>query len=1789
VAIRRNPPGSGGVRKQARREVVGGAKANKPAEAKPASELDRAHDARSATDILAIDESEQLEHLQAVLGEERLLSADTHAAQASTPMALRVMAMQEADALAVDSSSAASLLDAAKKGVDDTVDPELGLLHKKSKLKGAAAQPAGLDGVQPLKDTTKLEGDGYTAQGDAQLGLKTGGAKGAVTSKSELDGGTQTVNANAGAQATGKGVKVDAGGQLSRERTLDDGSKVAAQAGGGLHVDESGNVKVDAKGTAGVDKELSDGSTVKASGQAGVSLAGGQVNVDVGVDAQRSSTVEETLADGGKRTTTTVEKAKGSVKSMDFSGERSTTVKTERALDDGVTVTDETRRGVRGSFKQRSVEGFYGSTHARTEGDVTDKRIVEGTAGLKGVKGKVTVEQKDASTGQGQRRTGEAGFDLTSLSVGASSVDLDREVAPDGTNKEVQRGVEGKGRLHRLGFDVDVQFKDSDGQAGSRYQGGDVRYDPTGLSVGRTHGHQDATGESSGGREGVKLKQDQMGVTIGRDRTQHLTERETLQSSTTFDLLLGNRKASGAVESVRTRSKLDDEGVLQQTSTFARVAGHAEAYREVADKGPATSDAPELAGKHVVELHQKVEGGGGAFVGQLSAGIGLYGGLQVSKGSEVFYRTHQDPERAAASAKDDESRSLAGRAKRRIVGASLTNNRLALPDLSRPDTLKVHDVLEVHTRGSVDASVGVLAFGLRGGVQTQLKGEFALRVKKTAKDVVELDVTPTRLTGMRANGGVVLADLSAGRVSARALRQTFRFDLSSETGRAAYQRALHGELPGGLAAGDVSAKDDGMDAFARADMPAGVSRLRLEKLEVRETDVKGQAGWMFVSVGRRRAKRTTDHVVTDGEVAVNLHGRTVEQRRKTLLSGDEVRGVTGSLRGVTALDADGRKVSTFDSLTLTAQFSDSKLTGRELNRETVDDVNACFGLALPQAERKGKKESSDVQVSVKLLPDALGHVAGASDAQLEATAEARGASVGALRRLRDDVALATDPTDAARAVQSWVADHGVEGMGAVVHLADLTSSLELKSASSAYDKPLESAKTLRSRWESKPWSADASRSALRERWGALVDTQDALLDGVARAADDPFLASAPAKREALQEQLTQQAEALEPLLDLSALSHADALTIYQKVDRGWTSKRDARLLARLHKDVGFTRLDAGLRTAKATSVRTPSEGVHIRTKSVADRRLLTIFGDERTQVSAQTRTVRGPDGGHAVDGMRLVAEIVDERSRGSEVNQEMVADVNAAFGTKLAGIGGRDRLRGSRRTLTVERTLDASDLERLGSLAGPAAQRAARGAPSSRRVVALADKLRAQPNDQGVAWAIEAHVQKHGLDGMGDVHRLLGGEVIVTHSTDAHSRAAVQADEVLAAHTEPLQAGAKNKDIAARFEAVHRAWDGIGAARAMLATDTLLSPEQKAEAEARLEAAEDKLDGALDTRHLSHDDAARLVAQLERGWTSRYENKAIERLREDAGLTSVTSKNGTIVASAVRERAGGVVEIHSAHSRPRLSSGAERLSLEAVRSREPGAPLTLSATFHDSKEKDGDLSGDVVARLNQAYGLDLSPARTTGDGSARSVVVRSTLDGAALGRVIDADGSRVVALARECGVDRDAAAGLVRALKRARDDEARAGVVQRFATEQGLAGMGLVHQLALSSSPAIKTTSGGYDRAAAAADEALLLYAGSPLRADAVRGEVIGRDRVLGGARDDVISTLERVRNDPLLGGDERAQLTEDLTSRLEALDAASDTSHLDAREREALAALVTSGWDGLRHRGLAKRLRATS
>ncbi|MFZ5471163.1 MAG: hypothetical protein ACOZIN_17210 [Myxococcota bacterium] len=566
-------------------------------------------------------------------------------------------------------------------------------------------------------------------------------------------------------------------------------------------------------------------------------------------------------------------------------------------------------------------------------------------------------------------------------------------------------------------------------------------------------------------------------------------------------------------------------------SHAAGLFGSISARRDVSDLGPA-----EEGGRRI-ELRRAAGGGGGLFTGVATAVLGLGGRFTLNTGREVVFRTSLPEEKARALLFEKKGAGKLAKDKARALGWA---KDFPVPDLSKPQSLKVGDEVELSTRGSVTLGAAIGSGALVATAQATAQGEFSLTAKKRSPTQVELTVTPTTLRGVHFSGGTpVGVEVGHARIDASELTQTFTFDLAKPEGLAAYQRALKGELPEKPSPGVVRQLSEKVDARRRSS-GGGLSWGPIASLS-------GIAGLSLVESkdGQRR-------VVTDGKATLHEESRGVERRYEVLLSGTETAGIHSALRQVT--DATGTR---FAHLALRARFHDDKVRGKELNDEVIDELNRAFGTSVHHFRKDGKRQGREVLAEFSLTAEGLELLARAPLDLVNEVAQHSGASLGALRALVAELKKSSDPAQRAAVVQTFVAENWLPGLGAVHRLVG--GPLTVSAHSDAYEKPLELAKTLSFKYPQPMSATDAG--AATERYTEVVQALDKVAVAKALLADDHLL-SRP-----MHEQLTGDFRSAEKtlgrLITVRHLTPAERRALHAALDAGWTSGWEAKLMDHL--------------------------------------------------------------------------------------------------------------------------------------------------------------------------------------------------------------------------------------------------------------------------------------------------------------------------------------------------------------------------------------------------------------------------------------------------------------------------------------------------------------------------------------------------------------------------------------------------------------------------------------------------
>lgn len=566
-------------------------------------------------------------------------------------------------------------------------------------------------------------------------------------------------------------------------------------------------------------------------------------------------------------------------------------------------------------------------------------------------------------------------------------------------------------------------------------------------------------------------------------------------------------------------------------------------------------------GTRRIEVSRTKGGMGYLSPGAFGSVIGIGGKLGGGRSREVTYRT---------TVTDDEARTLlherggvVGWARDRARGLELADDPVVIPDLRAPETLAVGDEVLTVTSGELKAGLFIGGLPFRLGAQGTLQGDFEVAAKRLDEHHYSLVVTPRDVRGAMTRMGVPIAlDGDISRVTAKALRQAFVFDLREDGARDAWERALDGELPGGTADGaTVEAEPDDerdalglREALAAESLPTGVQRSYLETVhaERRQLGIGFAVGlWHrsgpFVGLGQQKVTGSHKSEVVTREGVWTRDVRGTERRRQLLLSGEETRGVFAAVKRATIFGDDGESTSAFGGLELELKLGDSRVRGLELNDDVIAELNEALDLDLQPFTREGRKKSR--QVTLRRTLDA---------SDLVRLAES---SSDALHELRRSLATTQDDTERAERVQRFLADEGLGGFAAVcVALGGGREAFDLATTSSAYDEPPEKASALALRYP-QPVTRDLDKGGLTERFGetlkALREVRESLLD--ARA--DPLLSDREA--ESILDQLKDAERTLAAVIDVSHLDDEARGTLADRLERGWTTGTQRHVIEHL--------------------------------------------------------------------------------------------------------------------------------------------------------------------------------------------------------------------------------------------------------------------------------------------------------------------------------------------------------------------------------------------------------------------------------------------------------------------------------------------------------------------------------------------------------------------------------------------------------------------------------------------------
>jgi hypothetical protein len=602
--------------------------------------------------------------------------------------------------------------------------------------------------------------------------------------------------------------------------------------------------------------------------------------------------------------------------------------------------------------------------------------------------------------------------------------------------------------------------------------------------------------------------------------------------------------------------------------------------RKLTHLGPYQGPQPELKGTERVELSRSGGGFVGGTAGLLGASLGLGARLSVSRSKDVTYRTHLKADDAAEALFT--SSGLTRFAKDKARAMHLMDENVPLPDLSQPETLRPLDEMVVTVSGSMSGGLFLGALGVGVGGQGIMRGDFELAVKKHDAHTVELLVTPTQLRGLQGSASVpFLLDLDRHGVKATSLRQGFVFDLRIPEAKQAYLAALEGNLPGGAPNGESLGKDNPsteekialLQTVAQKEtIPEGVSRTHLELGHLKQKGTGVNIGFTllhrssgFGSVGVHKGDSHYETMAVSSEGIELKDTRGIEKRRQVLLSGEESTGLFAQVREKALFGPKGDVSPQFEELVLSLEIEDSKVRGHELNDEIISVLNDNFSLDIPLATLKGNKESRQISVSTSLGLGDFEKLAQASLVNLQDTAAKTGISPEELIQFQKGLKSSRSPAGSARQIQDWIATHGLSGFSAIHRMrGNHPEQLSLNASNSQYGAPLQKSAALELQYAA-PIKHSSSSDELGKRFSAIDKALGKIAEAITAAKDDPLLDDS--ERNQTIGHLQSARGTLEKCIGIDHLSKEECQQLWGKLDRGWTTSLEYRIMDALQKNM----------------------------------------------------------------------------------------------------------------------------------------------------------------------------------------------------------------------------------------------------------------------------------------------------------------------------------------------------------------------------------------------------------------------------------------------------------------------------------------------------------------------------------------------------------------------------------------------------------------------------------------------
>ena len=1149
-------------------------------------------------------------------------------------------------------------------------------------------------------------------------------------------------------------------------------------------------------------------------------------------------------------------------------------------------------------------------------------------------------------------------------------------------------------------------------------------------------------------------------------------------------------------------------------------------------------------GKHPIDTTRSAGWVIGADVPtSLSALLGVGACFFFSKNRDVRFRTHLTQEETGALVAMENGKGTG----KKVAWATLKDAPIPVPNLSCPDTLKPGDRVQVETLGTVEAGAyGSAVYLFQAGARFTVTGEFGLTVEKISDHHVEVECVPTRVFGAKIFvSGWVFGSAYISEAIAQQIGQKFRFDLSTEAGRGAYQNVLQGKMPGQLTSSQLDPTQHNLEKL-QSEFPTGIKRLMVTRTTCRQRNAGGKAGFSLPQVGASYSLTRTASVTSDGDTSVNqkIYARATEY--STPLRGSKENGITGCLQSTTVKVGPDDYATHFDGYKATAFFSGTVVRGDQYSTSMLQRLNQDLdaGLTLPGAEsprsvrdapcnRRGRR----VEASVEFTPEDIVAIGETDPSEVDAIATRHGVSASAIGNLVRAVGEAATPVDAAERLGDFLGDHGRPGLGVLVKLARMTpKDIVIRTESGSYQGVLtDSVNYLRK--HGSPLSAEAKKNDLTCRLQEGEKLRNDLKLGLKLLADDPVL-DLPynqVERDRLISDLEGKLEAIERAMGYGHLTPEEGFVLWSSLGRGWTTGAQARAQEQILHASGLTLERNERNRAHATASQEEThrrKGVSLQSAT----RRLPLFGDPRTLISVGVARDLNEDASSPPRTFTVEARVSDENLRWQGMNRRFIQRINQAYGLEFKRSEVRAR---GEQTLVLRQTFSESDLNRIALV------------PPQEVVEAL--KEAGVPGDEAYAagWTISTaasredlvavltrFVQERGIVAAGALARISSQfDSPVTLQLDSLS-GAISSDlesvrKLLNRFDTPVDSGLHSEVILRRIEEVESALVTLQNLKTRMLDYPFFNDVERIRQLRIVDVLEESLENTLDLTGLSHDALANLYHDTKKYRWSAVRDAVMSRLKTNAGLRRISANptGGTRYSEVLRKFNDGSSVLESCVSR---DGECDTMSFIRARldERNELAGVEVEVSLHELKTSKTQLKKNFIDPLDRHLGYGAgSIARYPRDPHQRRVLVRMRLSENEVQTISTLSPELIEAAANSAAVSSTGVESLAAQLNQASTGPDKAQVVGHFLAHAGLEGVGAIKSLLEISNDRISVTTvnGLLETLRGEVNETLLSYEGTAATDSTTNNDLKARFAEISRAEKSVALMRRMASADPFV------------------------------------------------------------